>query len=997
MLSRRFWKRVLLWFSLFLFLVNVETNIALTFSAYNGDLLLPPKPAWPPLGQKVILPVTRDTWISSADGERTGSNGGAKKLKLKGRLEYVLIDIDPSVLKGKIITGTLLHVRSLSFEKDPLARVGVSSIASRWVEGNSKGYRPQIGSSCFLQAEHDKRNWAYPGSTLMDVVFGRGHTIWKFAECSLPNRSGWQVCAVDPDVVAARVAGLSEGFCLFDEVGNEWSIKKGKFEYHYFPNRFLYSKESGDSAPWLEIWVKGSDSVPPEPVQNIKVEMEGMPPGEAIISWDTPKDRGGGKTLGFIVTYDNGREKHSFPRYLIPMAGFAGDSVRMHIHDLPFQGGESITLTIRPVDNAGNIGPPFKETLRFSSNIAVKDIPASQFMLFKPNTNLPEVGGLSVAVVDLLDKIDPRTGRMIPDHPEGYKGGNHIFSAHKKLLRLQGARNETVHFQINLAGQAKNIDINYSFDHFPLLKPRIFQFAYVRATDKKGKQNSVLPDPLLPLKGSFSIPSNAGRVFIPDQKNLSLICETYIPHQVSPGIKRGHLSIMVGNEKITFEVALTVWKFTLPNKLSFIPEMNAYGTASPYNGYDYYRLAHEHRTCLNRLPYGWGGAPDFAPRWSGVDFNWSKWDSKVGPLLDGSAFSDQPRRNEPVDVFYLPFNENWPVDVFKYYSPSYWADEAFNPVYEKTLKNAFERFAGHCARKQWSDTIFQFYLNNKVYFRKNYPESSAPWVFDEPINTQDFWALHWYGLLWKKAVEPFRKGVNMWYRGDISYGQFGRNTLWGIMDVEYIGDNNDQKTRMKHDQQMLHRNAYFAEYGTANRIEASNLQPVLWCLSAWSKGTMGVLPWQTIGSKNCWKHAEQTALFYPHPSGPIPSVRLKAFTRGQQDVEYLELFCKYFNVPKFAAAGWLKKMIDLGGEVHKSRIGDAGTAKFDEINPIHLWQMNCALGEILSRKGPKYQRSIASLTQPRFNVSRLPDIGYSRIAPKIESRKPDCERFKPGK
>jgi hypothetical protein len=64
----------------FLFLGSAAGSVAVAFSAYNGVLLLPSKPIWPPKGQKVILPVTRDTWILSADGERTGSNGGAKKL-----------------------------------------------------------------------------------------------------------------------------------------------------------------------------------------------------------------------------------------------------------------------------------------------------------------------------------------------------------------------------------------------------------------------------------------------------------------------------------------------------------------------------------------------------------------------------------------------------------------------------------------------------------------------------------------------------------------------------------------------------------------------------------------------------------------------------------------------------------------------------------------------------------------------------------------------------
>jgi len=36
--------------------------------------------------------------------------------------------------------------------------------------------------------------------------------------------------------------------------------------------------------------------------------------------------------------------------------------------------------------------------------------------------------------------------------------------------------------------------------------------------------------------------------------------------------------------------------------------MNAYGTAGPSGqGLEYYRVAHEHRTCLNRLYYNWSG------------------------------------------------------------------------------------------------------------------------------------------------------------------------------------------------------------------------------------------------------------------------------------------------------------------------------------------------------------------------------------------------------
>ncbi|MCA1795685.1 MAG: hypothetical protein LC660_17775 [Desulfobacteraceae bacterium] len=62
----------------------------------------------------------------------------------------------------------------------------------------------------------------FEGESILDVIFGHGHTIWKSADASAPDAGGWQTVLVDPDVVAARVAGLSFGFCLWDEVGTTW-------------------------------------------------------------------------------------------------------------------------------------------------------------------------------------------------------------------------------------------------------------------------------------------------------------------------------------------------------------------------------------------------------------------------------------------------------------------------------------------------------------------------------------------------------------------------------------------------------------------------------------------------------------------------------------------------------------------------------------------------------------------------------------------------------
>ena len=957
--------------------------------------LTAPKQFWPPTGQSVKCPVTRDTWVSAVGNEKIGNNGGAKKFKVKGQQEYFLFDIDPSHLKGKIITGALLHLRSATPIRAPLARLGISTVASRWVEGTSSSYRPQKGSSCFNQAEFKKRDWSYPGSTVMDVTFSHGHTIWKFADCSPPDEQGWQTCAVDPDVVATRIAGLSHGFLGYDEVGNIWSLNKGKFNYIKYPNRFCYSRETKKSAPWMEIWVKGRDSIAPEALKSIDVDIDGFPAGEALVRWKSPKDKGGGKTLGFHVTYTSELEVKSIPKYLIPMAGKAGEEVRMHIRDLTFQPGEVIDLTIKPVDSAGNIGKGFTRKIQLSSNSRSVNIPEAKIKSFPSNISLPTVGSLKIGVVDLLDKINPQTGKMIPSQKEGYKGGNHIYSAKKKLIRLQAARNEHIAFQLNLEGKAKKVFVNYIFPKSQYLGPEVFQFGYVNIKDSNNKTTTPLPDPLIQLNGHFSIPSNAGKVNVPNQKNHSLICELYVPHEELPGKKKGKVIITVGKQVLKLDVDLTVWNFTLPNKLSFIPEMNAYGKAFPFNSYEYYRLAHEHRTCVNRLPYGWKGSPYFAPKWKGEEFDWAEWDQNIGPLLDGSAFEDLPRRNEPVDVLYLPFNENWPVNIFENYKPSYWADEAFTPQYGEKLKEAFSAFAIHFEKKKWHDTIFQFYLNNKVYRRKNCNKNSAPWVFDEPMNTQDFWALRWYGVLWRTAVDPVKGNTRMWYRGDISYSQFERDMFRGVMDIEYIGGKNAQKTRMKHDEQILWGKSYFSEYGTANPIETSNIQPTAWCLSAWSKDAMGVLPRQTIGNESSWKIADQTSLFYPHAEGPKPSVRLKAFTRGQQDVEYLMLFSNVFQKPHYAVAEWLNTIVNLEGIVYKSCSADAGAVKFDTITPMDLWRIRCRLGEILSQEAPKYKRSIVDRGIPLRNMKKLSDIGYVIPSPEVQRYLPDCDTFSP--
>ncbi|MCF8038227.1 MAG: hypothetical protein K9K79_02825 [Desulfohalobiaceae bacterium] len=498
---------------------------------------------WPPPGESQKIEISRDTLVSTVGGERIGSNGVAGRLKVKGQQEYVLFDIDSKALKGKIIAGALLHLRSDSPDRAPLGRVGVSTLSSRWREGRSSHYLSEVGSSCFEQAFYRHQNWTVPGSTLMEACFGRGQTIWKFADCSAPDEQNWQTCAVEPDVVAARVAGLSHGFVLADEIGQEWACPEGVFEYTWLPNRHFKSTESWNSAPWLQVWTKGADHEPPEGITGLEVVTRGLKAGEALIGWRTPRDLGGGSTLGYRVRVRSKDHEVEVPKYQIPMAGEPGQEVWMHLRDLRFSGGEEVEVSIAPVDSAGNTGAALSRKITLAREKQLPDLPVVQEFCQqtpKTTTDLPQVGGVNVSVIDVLDKMDPISGNVIPEKSSGYMTENHLFSGKRKQIHLFSASNEMIHFQIvfnRQEGGASDARIECNFAQAEGIRTRFYDCRPVKI-GSSGNGLPYLPDPLTELQGDASISLKAKSVSSRGERFRSLLCEFYVPHKVSPGKKR---------------------------------------------------------------------------------------------------------------------------------------------------------------------------------------------------------------------------------------------------------------------------------------------------------------------------------------------------------------------------------------------------------------------------------------------------------------------------
>ena len=197
---------------------------------------------------------------------------------------------------------------------------------------------------------------------------------------------------------------------------------------------------------------------------------------------------------------------------------------------------------------------------------------------------------------------------------------------------------------------------------------KVYRNWYVKDAD-----GAWYPEVAVPLEGEFTIPwaENA----IPGQANQAFLVEYYVPRDCPPG--RYRAAVTVGANGILSRVLkaeINVHRAVLPDVLPFIAEMNVY---SPVNGEygvspdsdeyyaieeKYYRMAHEHLSVINQLPYSQTGEIKAvgAPLLEGEGESmrvkdWSAWDRRWERYLDGTAFERYgPTRSRAGDVSAVP-------------------------------------------------------------------------------------------------------------------------------------------------------------------------------------------------------------------------------------------------------------------------------------------------------------------------------------------------------
>ena len=459
-----------------------------------------------------------------------------------------------------------------------------------------------------------------------------------------------------------------------------------------------------------------------------------------------------------------------------------------------------------------------------------------------------------------------------------------------------------------------------------------------------------------PFEEAFDLPAADNAV--PGQTNQAVWVDLFVPKGTPAGTYQGSVKVTAGGKTAALPLSARILPLTLPDEPTWRVELNSYGGLAAMAGvddkdpraveaeYSFYRLAKAHRQMINALPYSQHGTVDplRTPRVAGEGAavavtDWSPWDARLGPLLDGSAFTPEqgyvgPGAGTPISQIYLPFHENWPLPIARHfgdYAPTgdriefaEWAkksrplEEAYGMEFKDGFAGVARQFALHFKEKGWTRTEFQFLLNNKYYYRAKFFGARSGlgtsfWLLDEPVDHDDYAAGAFFLSLARRGVDSARAPeVRFAYRADISMPEMSRGLLSGACDFWMLGwgtipEGYVTTARVR---QRFFPDERFWQYGGAVSTSGAPVGLVGSFLAGWCSGSDGILPyWNTMGGRD-WSRANDLAIFYTGKNyaggsrtypGALPGLRMKVMRRAQQDVEYLQLLSQ--------AKGWTREAV----------------------------------------------------------------------------------------
>jgi len=952
--------------------------------------------------EQVVCKTIADTWVEvpefglfrSAQAQKPG-HGSDPHLVIGGRQSFALLQFDLSPAKGMTVSRAVLRIHRAPAPVPPTV-IGLSTVSgsAAWSETGAG----------FEFAREGRESWAYPNSDITDVTFGLGGSLYAYP----PVRDagdGWYEADVPPALVHALLTGDQYGLMLDDE--------KGQTE-----TRHVLSSREGPYPPVLLVEGTRSDHTPPGRVKQLgkvarvtgstpadaaAIGLTTLRPGSAIVRFGgAGDDSGRGVAAHYELRYsdkplhaDEFQAAALAPRWALnplapkpsPMAtaNALQDDVTAVVDGLT--PGQTYYFAARALDAAGNAGPVtvLGAYRAYAPQFPVLPAPAA-LASAKPSAGKPDVWA-----VPELWKINPRTGAVLEaGDSAGHRAASPVWDAGTATVRLRGARNEFVAFQVAVEGNGlTGVELKVTAPLFaesglpPVFERtgaiQLYREWFVPDDRQTSEPRGWYPDPLVPLSGPFDIPAKDNAV--PGQTVQPAFVDIYIPHDAAPGKHTGELLVTAGGARHPIHIEVEVLPLTLPDKLNFLIDLNCYNGVNAgwniqrgtpeYRALEiaYHRLAHLNRGNLDVLGYNHDGRmePDHAPGLTGAGAetrisDWSGWDALFGPIVSGSAFRDLPRAGTPVPIVYLPFFEGWPGDFRRGYQ---WDDptvpktleeyqalitkhslragpveEGFSQEYQDRAVTVADQFAAHIKENGWMKTRYMVFFNDKRYFKR--PSQGGHgiswWLFDEPNFRDDVRATSFLGALFMRGMAK-HPDVPIVFRADISRVEWVRDLLTNQLDIDCTSQDIFYKNRFMLDNRRQFGKEYW-HYSSTNHPRDSNVAMRAWAWKAWLAGAEGIVPWNTVRGAEAWDRADPLTVFYVGTKlgskEPFASLRLKAFRRGEEDVEYLVMLARKAGWDRDAVTHAVSGALDLSQEFKQTGAEDAGTVDYHRIPDSQL-------------------------------------------------------------
>jgi hypothetical protein len=869
---------------------------------------------FPAQAQPVRLPVTADIWLSDASaGERNSSMGAAPRFKLKFIQELAALRFDVSAIAGREVKSARLYLRKAGDDK--LRYLRVSTVNQDWVEGrNEKPYGRADGATWFYADSNSKKSWAWPSSAFCDVVMSSGHSIASYAEIRR-EKDGWISVEVAPALIYAMVAKDTDGLAVMD--GGNLSLF----------NNLIYSREQNASAPYLQVETGDMlKAIPKAPIVKAEPSLSDahLKTGAMWITIEPDP-----AAACYRITLDG----HPAPRWQIPHP--TGKTMRIILDDLVPD--KKFDVEVTAVAASGQVSAP---TRVIGSSSTAAPPPPELNKPSKPALADKPLAAPGVYILPPLVKISPDTAKPLnADVEANFASVNSVWSGN--AIHLAGAKGEYVDFQVFAPGQQPAIipgEIDATTGNIHSNAFELYSLNLAKNHDKK-------------LQPAYAIPLRPGE----SSKSPFIHVDVFIPKDAVPGHYNGTLKIKTDRE-IKLPIEIEVYKFALPEKLTFWPELNAYSI--PKNHLDYFRLAQQNRCVANF----WRFEPRVRGKGEAIKVDWSEYDRDVGPLLSGDAFKANHRAGVPVECMYLPFDDNWPTNLSKetYHYAGYWPhkgdnrstlvehsmtappiDHAFSADYLAAFASVQKQFIQHFQEKRWSRTEMQCFFGTKQTHRINYG-SNHWWTTDEPSFLHDWLALRYFDGLWINGHTP----APFVTRADISRPQWQGEFLDGVTQVIYYGAGASSAPDQVHRIHLHERETPLKVrfYGGCNPDNQSNLATVAWILDAYLNGADGVLPWQTLGKETALDDNDASAfggnaLLIPATRFNQPvvaDVRLKAMRDAEQVVEYLNLVAQKRHLNREQLEAMVAQHLSLS----PASAPASPTADTDSFKAPKAWQIN---------------------------------------------------------